>query len=396
MGAAALDEPRCRIRRSAAILVLTSANTRPNTPEHEREQALEAATEVAGLANESTNAIASTDAARDTFAARILAAGTKLNADLVRWLVEEGVMAAHATEQGSRASNASDAAKFVALEAAELGLQAVAMSNPISAAALVVVDLGWDFVEAGMNNDGVAAQRRETVGRLESVGSWATSATTDVTRQLVQRYASLMTSYEIAKNELRRAVDADGVLRGLRERLSLGESASAEIERVREARLTYAQKLDHLHLVLRAIAGEAAQAEGRATRAFAMLMERYLRFRAGGGADSPAHARPIVTTGYLNADAPRPVGLTGTLVGNVDASTLGPSVASVATRRPLAEMAGWNVTIRLASSAGEVTLHQRENGERIQVIPDSAMPLVDRIGGISKLWDAVDRAKVGA
>ena len=373
-----------------------AAKTTPNSPEHGREESLEAATDAARLATEYTSVIATTDSARDTFAARILGAGTALNAKLVHWLAEEGVNAAYATEQESRASNASDVAKFVALEVVEMGLEAAAMANPISAAAMIAVDLGWDMIEAGMDNDAAVAQRRQTVGRLESVGGWAAGATTDVTRSLVKQYAGLMTTYERAKAELHHAANASRELRQLHMRLTAQEDATSMIAPLRESRRQFQQQLDHLTAVVRTMAAEASQAEPRATQAFTKLLDRYLRFRAGGAADAPAHTRTIVTTGYLNATAPRPIGLTGTTIGAVDAMSLGSSVAHVATHRPLAEMTGWNVTIQLSSPEGELSLHQREHGDRIQVIPDAVMPTVEAIGGIAALWVAVDRARVGS
>lgn len=196
-----------------------AARTTPGSPEHGREESLEAATDAARLATEYSSVIATTDSARDTFAARIFGAGTALNAKLVHWLAEEGVNAAHATEQESRASNASDVAKFVALEVVEMGLEAAAMANPISAAAMIAVDLGWDMIEAGMDNDAAVAQRRQTVGRLESVGGWAAGATTDVTRSLVKQYAGLMTTYERAKAELHHAANAGEDLHQLHTRI---------------------------------------------------------------------------------------------------------------------------------------------------------------------------------
>lgn len=145
-----------------------AANVDPSSPEHAYEQALDAATDAARLVGEYASDVASTDAARDAFAAQILGAGTALNARLVGWLAEEGASAAHATERGSRASNAT------LLEVAEMGLEAASMANPVSAAAMIAIDLGWDFVEAGMGND--RRPRRERTRNERRVRGDSTTA----------------------------------------------------------------------------------------------------------------------------------------------------------------------------------------------------------------------------
>lgn len=373
-----------------------AARARAGSPEAAREKALEAATESARLAPEYMATIAQSDSAVDAFGARIVAAGTNLNAKLVSWLAEEGVTAAYATEQGAHESNATDITKFFALEVAELGLDAAAMMNPISAAALVAVDLGWDMVETGIGNTAATAQRKKTEGRLQSVSSWAGEASSDVTRALVQRYSGLVVRYERAKAALRGAADTGDELRDLHTRFERHESPDPSTETLHTLRATYERSAQEVNLVVRAMAAEAAQAEPRAAQAFATLLDRYLRFRVTGDPDAPAHTREIITIGYLNPDVPRPVGLTSTTIGSVDAQALSSSVSHVATHRLLREMTGWNVTVRLSTSNGEITLHQLTNGERVQVVPDSAMPLVERIGGLHALWDAVDRARLGA
>ncbi len=372
-----------------------AASLREDSPDYDRELSLEAATHAARLAPEYTNAIVGADAARDAMAARILGAGTKLNARLVGWLQEEGTSAAYATEQESRGSNALDVTKFVLLEAAEMGLAAASASAPLSAAALIVVDLGWDLIETGMDNEGAAAQRQTTVSRLESVGSWAAGETTDVTRALVQRYSTLMSSYEKAKAELRAAADASSSMRTLHGMLSKDQNTAPITQSLVEHGEVFRTKHDRLLQIVRAIAAEGVQAESRASSAFTTLLDRYLRHRAGGDAHAPAHARAITTTGYIVPDAPRPIALTGTTIGSVDASQLGPSVADIATRRPLREMRDWRIAIKLSTPAGDIVLYQLEKGDRVQVIPDSVMPLVDKMGGIDALWTAVDRARVG-
>jgi hypothetical protein len=174
-----------------------------------------------------------------------------------------------------------------------------------------------------------------------------------------------------------------------------GRGATEEAPRRREMfGVNYREAMTACAEALRQLAAEAGQVQAKADRAFSQLVERYLRFRAGGG----ERGGTLEVTGLLDLDEGLHVHLTEEKAGSLSSDAMSGTVLDHVRAKPLAGFDDWTVRIVLGGQAAPVVLTEgpRGRGSRTEEISDVIADEIAAAGGASAMWALLDDGTLGS
>ena len=390
-----------------------------------RSQLLDAADAVSSLATTFDDIVPNGDQAAREFGQKIIDAAADLNRRILEWATDEGKHKVHQASVEAQSSGGAEFIKSLAIEGFDKVAEVASDEDPVIGLGVKAVDWGMEVVGLMKPNQEESEREGSYGEHMERVAFFGTRAIDATTNRLAHGFAGLMSRYAVAKDHLEipagagptKPGSAGHVLGRIQQELTELDHGRLDRRMVEdvlgEARATvkdfqsglFDSQKNPKNMVasgewakaLAAIAEAGTQAEEVANAGYAALLDRYIQFRAGGGAGNlETRGGEVKSEGFIDFSERANIQLEGFTFGKY--ADTSPTVQGFIGAKSLADLAGWDVHIELRGvRGGTVSLHQGPAGpsQRDAKVSSDIQWNVDQLGGVDRIWQLLDGATLG-